>query len=76
MLFFTLSCSSRKQVTVRQAETHCHGNALLACQHDDHARAAIRLLEAQERIAEVVQTCRSAALLLRPSIREECLWRT
>src|SRR5262249_15729503 len=48
-----------------------HGVAIPACQYDGQALATTRGLASSQRIAAGAQTCRSAALLLCPSIQEE-----
>jgi hypothetical protein len=56
---------------LQQVETRRHGDAILTCQHNGQDLAAIRLLEEQQRNAAGASTCRSAELLLCPSMQEE-----
>src|SRR5712691_11386438 len=51
MILLTFSCSSKEQVTVQQAETRRHGDAMPACQCDDHALATTRCCASSQRIA-------------------------
>src|SRR3989442_6175552 len=42
MLLLTLFCSPSEQVTRRQSDQGCHGDALASCQHDGQVLAATR----------------------------------
>jgi hypothetical protein len=52
MILLTLSCSLEEQVTLRQAATRRHGDAIPACKYEGQIEAPIRGSASSQWIAE------------------------